>query len=76
MTDVFRTLLVLVIVLSLGIYILPSTVSIFIGQHDWYNISQAGNQIPCRKCHADVYEELVNNPYHENFNCEPCHREC
>ncbi len=74
MTDMVKFILVLAVVISLGIYLLPATVSIFLGQHNWYNISQAGNQIPCKKCHADIHEELASNPYHENFDCELCHR--
>ena len=69
-----RMVLVTVIFLAIGIIVLPATVSLFAGQHDWYNIDYWGNDIPCEKCHADVYEELKNNPYHENFTCALCHR--
>ncbi len=69
-----KLLLLFIVLISVGVVILPETVSIFYGQHEWYSISGEGNQIPCRKCHADVYEELKNNPYHTNFTCELCHR--
>ncbi|ADC64840.1 hypothetical protein Ferp_0669 [Ferroglobus placidus DSM 10642] len=69
-----RVILSIVILLAVGVLVLPSTVSLFAGQHDWYNIDARGNDIPCEKCHADVYDELKNNPYHENFTCDLCHR--
>ncbi|AKG92145.1 hypothetical protein GAH_00508 [Geoglobus ahangari] len=74
MNLVARVILAFVVLTAVGLIALPSTVSLFAGQHYWYDISGAGSQIPCEKCHADVYEELRNNPYHENFECELCHR--
>ena len=69
-----RTILTIVITLAIGVLVLPSTVSLFAGQHYWYDINARGNDIPCEKCHADVYEELKNNPYHEELTCDLCHR--
>ncbi len=74
MRTVIRPLFLAVVLITVGAIILPQTVSLFVGQHDWYGIDAAGNQIPCQKCHADVYEELVNSPYHESLECEHCHR--
>ena len=80
-----RIVLAIVILLALGIIVLPSTVSLFAGQHDWYNIESDANDIPCQKCHADVFDELNNSPYHVNFSggtdnvadeadCGACHQ--
>ncbi|MBE8538909.1 hypothetical protein [Geoglobus acetivorans] len=69
-----KLLLAAMTIVTVGTIILPSTVSLFAGQHDWYTIDTEGNDVPCEKCHADVYEELKNNPYHENFTCAMCHR--
>ncbi len=69
-----RAVVALIAILAVGLVALPSTVSLFAGQHYWYAISGGGSQIPCEKCHADVYVELNNNPYHENLECEHCHR--
>ena len=72
-----RLVLIMIALFAIGVLVLPSTVSLFAGQHVWYDIS-GGNitdtQIPCEKCHADIYEELRNNPIHEEFECEYCHR--
>ncbi|ADC64839.1 hypothetical protein Ferp_0668 [Ferroglobus placidus DSM 10642] len=80
-----RVLLGIVILLAVGVLVLPSTVSLFAGQHDWYNIDNPENDIPCQKCHADVFDELSNSPYHINFSggtanqadeadCGACHQ--
>ncbi len=59
-----KLILSLTIIFAVGVVILPSTVSLFAGEHNWYDIDPSGNQIPCVKCHADVLEELSNSPYH------------
>ncbi len=70
-----RVVLGIIVVLAIGIVALPSTVSLFAGQHYWYNVSQSGNNINCEKCHADISSELTNsNGPHKNFKCEYCHR--
>ena len=66
MSNAGRLVLALIVILALGILVLPSTVSLFSGQHYWYDIDAAGNQIPCQKCHADIYEELNQSKYHVN----------
>jgi len=72
--NVGRVVLGMVVLLAVGVMVLPSTVSLFAGQHNWYNISAAGNQIPCEKCHADIKTELSNSAVHESFSCADCHR--
>ncbi len=80
MMNYLRVLLISVMLLSVGVIVLPSTVSLFHGQHIWYNISGNGNNIPCRKCHADVYEEMRTTigPHTGEtgyvFDCQLCHR--
>jgi len=75
--------LIVVLLLAIGVLVLPSTVSLFAGQHYWYDIDPSGNQIPCQKCHADVFEELNNSPYHlgqgtpgvaDEQDCTYCHQ--
>ncbi len=81
--------LISIAVLVVGIFALPTTISLFSGQHTWYGIS-GDNQLPCRKCHADVYDELQASAFHRwnnsdngfgrgsgpqsNFACYGCHR--
>lgn len=80
-----RIALVAITILAIGVLILPQTVSLFAGQHYWYNISSSENDIPCGKCHADVKEELGMSNFHVSFgsgtggeadqkDCEACHR--
>jgi hypothetical protein len=75
--------LLTITLVSVGMLILPNTVSLFAGQHYWYNISDDNNQVPCQKCHADVFEELNNSAFHmhwgtsdeaDQYDCEACHR--
>jgi len=69
-------------VASVGMFALPSTVSLFSGQHDWYDIGDTGDKLPCIKCHADVYEEYLQTDAHytlgnntdPNAACYACHR--
>ena len=66
--------LVLVAVLAIGIFALPSTIAMFGGQHNWYDLGPSGNDVPCEKCHADVYDEMSNTGPHANMSCWYCHR--
>ena len=71
-------LLLTIAVVAVGVFALPSTVSLFSGQHAWYGISEPENEIPCKKCHADIYEEMQQTGAHLKMAdaCELCHRTC
>ena len=56
-----------VAVVAIGIFALPSTVSLFAGQHVWYDISQPENNVPCIKCHADIYGEFLMSGAHQTL---------
>ena len=75
-------------VVAVGLFALPSTVSLFSGQHTWYAI-HGTNELPCKKCHAEVFDELQNSAFHkwngynwsenpegspDNSACYGCHR--
>ena len=79
--------LMTVAIVAIGILAMPSTISLFSGQHYWYNIS--GSRLPCIKCHADVYAEYLMTGVHgtlsnganswtpgdkPNDACYACHR--
>jgi len=73
--DSRKLMLMFVAVLAVGIFALPSTVAMFGGQHNWYNLEPDGNDVPCEKCHADVYDELYNSVGpHDEMECWYCHR--
>lgn len=46
-------------------------------QHKWYDTSEEDNQVPCYKCHQNIYDEYEtsgNIHYRVNMECEDCHR--
>ena len=64
-------------VLAIGTFVLPQTVAMFSGQHNWYDTTQVGNQVPCEKCHADISQEMQQpglvNVIHNIMGCDQCH---
>jgi len=76
--------LLAVAIVAIGIFALPGTVSLFSGQHTWYDLSPAyggqtgwgGNDVPCEKCHAEIADEMgtAENGAHRNLTCAMCHR--
>jgi len=52
-----RSIILAIAVIGIGLFVLPSTLSMFAGQHSWYNPSEKG--IPCDKCHFLEEEELM-----------------
>lgn len=49
-------IILVVALIGIGLFVIPSTLSMFAGQHAWYNPSEKG--IPCDKCHVLESEEL------------------
>ena len=72
--------LLAIAVVAIGTFALPSTVSLFSGQHTWYDLGAKGNDVPCEKCHADIAAEMEHVGPHtgetgyERLKCEYCHR--
>jgi len=77
-----KIVLMAIAVVAIGIFALPSTVSLFSGQHSRYdlNASMGGasgrNIVPCEKCHADIADEMSSgaNGVHSDLTCAMCHR--
>jgi hypothetical protein len=77
-----KIVLMAVAVIAIGIFALPSTVSLFSGQHSWYDLgavidgASGRNNVPCEKCHADIADEMISgeNGVHRNLTCAMCHR--
>jgi hypothetical protein len=59
-----KVALMVIAVVAVGIFALPSTVSLFGGQHKWYDLGPTGNDIPCIKCHADTFDEFGGTGVH------------
>ncbi len=66
--------LLAVAAVAIGTFALPNTVSLFSGQHSWYDLGPAGSQVPCEKCHDDIADEMALTGAHVNIKCEGCHR--
>jgi hypothetical protein len=76
--DSRRIALLTVAICAIGIFALPGTVSLFSGQHSWYDLSAGQNEVPCEKCHGDIGDEMQSgdNGVHRNMTCALCHRTC
>ncbi len=71
-----KFVLVAIAVVAIGLFALPSSISLFSGQHTWYNLSEGSNDVPCEKCHAEIGDEMQSddNGAHEDLTCAMCHR--
>ncbi|MGB2728469.1 MAG: hypothetical protein WBD09_08325 [Halobacteriota archaeon] len=58
-----KVVLMAIAVVAVGIFALPGTVSLFSGQHTWYDIS-GDEKLPCVKCHADIQDEYLKTGVH------------
>ncbi len=71
-----KILLLSIAVISVGLFAMPSTLSLFAGQHTF----DAGSAVKCEKCHQNVYDALsTGNTIHESIKgagaeCDGCHR--
>lgn len=59
---------------GISLWYIPNTISLFSGQHSYYNINANDSQVPCQKCHGDVQMEVHTGFIHNNFTCSDCHR--
>lgn len=76
-----KIVLVMIAVFALGMLVLPRTVSLFAGEHIWYDLGSKGNDVPCEKCHADIADEMnslisvhTGETGYGRMKCEYCHR--
>lgn len=70
-----KILLLSIAVISVGLFAMPSTLSLFSGQHTFVT----GDNVACEKCHADIYSEIGGtlNQVHKTTNltgCQGCHK--
>lgn len=72
----YRSLLLLIAVILVGLFALPNAISVFAGQHSF---DKNGSGSICQKCHSDVYSELTSaSTYHTSIitsgnPCKACH---
>lgn len=56
-----RKILLYLALMVLGVYVMPSTVALFAGQHSFYQ----GLGLSCDKCHSDVISQLQSGASYE-----------
>jgi hypothetical protein len=54
-----KKIMLYVALMAFGLYVMPNTVSIFAGQHSFYNVEG----ISCEKCHSDVLSQIEHSGY-------------
>lgn len=68
-----KTILLLMSVVAVGMFVLPSTLAMYTGQHDFVD----GANVSCGKCHASdrdyIAAELANGTPHSGMTCKSCH---
>lgn len=64
-------------IMAVGLLALPQTMALFLGQHNFYDVIASDTNVPCKKCHGDVYAELNQpgqvNALHKGQGCDGCH---
>ncbi|MCW7076780.1 MAG: hypothetical protein OCU18_05775 [Candidatus Syntrophoarchaeum sp.] len=79
-TKLLKLMLLAMGLVGVVLIVMPQTVSLFAGEHTWYNLSGGGNDLPCEKCHGDIaaeYQEATAHPKlapHKTYPCTHCHR--
>jgi len=72
----YKTKLLAVAVVVIGLFVLPNTMALFSGQHTF---DKAGNSTICAKCHSDIITEIQSGSYHKSLiagsptDCKACH---
>ncbi len=56
-------------IIAIGLFVLPNTMSMFVGQHRWYSVRTASQQYDmCERCHfAEVGEWKANTGAHAEY---------
>lgn len=65
-------ILLSVAVLAIGLFVLPQTMAMFVGQHTWFSVRTSESQYElCEKCHVnEVAEWKANTGAHATYNAE------
>ncbi|HDN65811.1 MAG TPA: hypothetical protein ENF23_05925 [Methanosarcinales archaeon] len=62
-------ILLSVAVLAIGLFVLPQTMAMFVGQHNWFSVRTPASQYElCQRCHeAEVQEWRANTGAHAQY---------
>ena len=69
-----KTILLMISVVAVGMFVLPSTLALYTGSHDFLGPSE----VECGKCHSgaagdQIGASLQNGTAHTSFTCKDCH---
>ena len=69
-----KIILLMISVVAVGMFVLPSSLALYTGSHDFYN----GTEVDCGKCHASsagdqIAESIANGSAHLELTCKDCH---
>ncbi len=57
-----QVLILAIAIIAIGLFILPSTLSMFVGQHTWYSVKNPDDmEALCAKCHQPEVDEWEAN---------------
>ena len=68
-----KVILLMISVVAVGMFALPSTLALYTGSHQFVN----GSNVNCEKCHTssmdDIKAELESGSAHKTMGCKACH---
>lgn len=57
-----QVIILAIAIVAIGLFILPSTLSMFVGQHTWYSVKNTDDMVTlCGKCHQPEVDEWKTN---------------
>lgn len=82
-----QVIILAIAIVAIGLFILPSTLSMFVGQHTWYSVKNPDDMVElCAKCHQPEVDEWADNvarggahatfatEYPDASGCTICHQ--
>ena len=82
-----QVLILAIAIIAIGLFILPSTLSMFVGQHEWFSVKNPDDMVLlCAKCHqpeVDEWQRNIDNGgahatfdtnYEDTSGCTICHQ--
>lgn len=70
-----KIMLLAISIVAVGLFAMPSTLSLLTGQHSFIGGDQYSNGVKCKTCHTNVYTELTatSRPHNSLSDCRGCH---
>ncbi len=72
-TKLLKMALLAMGLVGIVLIVMPQTISLFAGQHSWYNLTLTGSDVACDKCHGDLEAEMSSAGSHVSMKCWYCH---